>query len=147
MKNKKGFTLIELLAVVVVLGLIMIIATSAVGKVIENSKIKARYIAAKEITEIAMAYMETESVGVDEVGSEKCIDVKTLVDNGYLEGDVTNPGDEKAKNIAGSGEFDNQKVCTNSNSKSQSDQKPKQKGVEGALVNGYEFDGYVYSFD
>lgn len=139
MKNKKGFTLIELLAVVVVLGIIMVIATSAIGKVIENSRINARFIAAKEITNVAMAYMETETDGVTLTGTEKCVLVSKLVDNNYLEGDVTNPKDEKAKNITGSADFQNQQVCTSTSSQAQSKQDP------GA--NGYEFDGYVYKFN
>ena len=37
--NKKGFTLIELLATIVILGLLALIVTPGVAKVIRNSKI------------------------------------------------------------------------------------------------------------
>ena len=61
MKNKKGFTLIELLAVIVILGIIMTIATTAVIKNINDSKAKAKYIAAKEITTIGSAYLSSNT--------------------------------------------------------------------------------------
>lgn len=40
-KNEKGLTLVELLAVIVILGIIAAIAIPAIGKIIENSQIKA----------------------------------------------------------------------------------------------------------
>lgn len=41
MNNKRGFTLVELLAVIVILGIILIIATMSVNKVIKSSRMKA----------------------------------------------------------------------------------------------------------
>lgn len=126
MKNKKGFTLIELLGVITILGIIMVIATSAVGKVIENSKIKARYIAAEEITNIAMAYMETE-------GGES-VSVQDLKDDGYLEDDVTNPSASDPQLS-----FSNQIITKD-------DTVLKQDGYE-LQGNCYKFDGYKYCFN
>lgn len=150
MKNKKGFTLIELLAVIVLLGLIMVIATSAIGNIIDNSRLNARFIAAKEITEVAIAYMETETDGVTSTGTEKCVLVRKLVDNNYLEGDVTNPGNSKAENITSSSEFGSQKICTLTSAKAQDKQEPKNNVIDpvtGRGKQGYEFDGYVYIFN
>lgn len=88
MKNKKGFTLIELLAVIVVLSIILIIAVPSVLNAIESSKEKTKYTAAKEIVEIASVYMTENNLN--------CVDVETLVGEGYLEEDMTDP--ETGKN-------------------------------------------------
>ena len=123
MKNKKGFTLIELLGVITILGIIMVIATGSVLKIIENSKIKAKYIAAKEITEIAAAYMETESTRY----GDNCVWVKSMINNKYLEEDVTNP--ETGEN---GGQFMTHEAC---------------KEDASILQNGYEISSNEYSFD
>ncbi len=39
--NKKGFTLVELLAVIVVLALLMVVATTSIGTALNNAKKKA----------------------------------------------------------------------------------------------------------
>ena len=131
MKNKKGFTLIELLAVIVILGIIMTIATTSVLRNIKQSKIKARYIAAKDITAIASAYLETNN--------ENCVEVSDLIEKGYLNDDVTNPADENAKNISDSSQMDNQYVCKSPDAKEQKENK----------LNGdvYIFNGYCYSIN
>lgn len=130
MKNKRGFTLIELLAVIVILGVILVIATTSVIKSINDSKVKAKYTAAKEIVNIAEAYMATETDGVDVDDKKKCVSIQTLIDNDYLEKDVTNP-------LTGEngGNFEGQKVCTSSTK--------AQDGYE-ASANAYNFDGYEY---
>jgi len=81
-KNKNGFTLIELLAVIVILGIIMVIATTNVLKNINDSKEKAKYMAAKEIVENAEAYFAINS-------NATYVTIKDLKD--YLESDATNP--------------------------------------------------------
>lgn len=132
MKNKKGFTLIELLAVIVILGVIMTIATTSVLRNIKQSKIKARYIAAKDITEIASAYLATND--------EDCVEVSDLIKKGYLNDDVTNPADENAKNISdGSSSMDNQYVCKSTEAKEQSSYDLSE--------NVYTFNGYCYSIN
>lgn len=130
MKNKRGFTLIELLAVIVILGVILVIATTSVIKSINDSKVKAKYTAAKEIVNIAEAYMATETDGVDVEDKKKCVAIQTLIDNDYLEKDVTNP-------LTGEngGDFNEQKVCK--------EDSQLQKGYEPD-GDKYNFDGYVY---
>ena len=129
MKNKKGFTLIELLAVIVILGIIMTIATTNVLKSIKQSKIKARYIAAKDITEIASAYLATND--------ENCVSVSYLIKKGYLNDDVTNP--KSGENIKSPDELSSQQVCNNTSSQEQSNYE----------INGvkYYFNGFVYYVD
>ena len=129
MKNKKGFTLIELLAVIVILGIIMTIATTNVLKSIKQTKIRTRYIAAKDITKIAEAYLETKN--------KVCVKVSDLILEGYLNTDVTNPANEDAKNISDNLDMSNQFVCKSSSYKEQSSYDLNN--------NVYAFDGYCYS--
>ncbi len=131
MKNKKGFTLIELLAVIVILGIIMTIATTNVLKSIKQSKIRSRYIAAKDITAIASAYLDTKN--------KNCVEVSELIGEDYLNDDVTNPADENAKNISNRSEMNNQYVCKSPEAKEQSSY-----DLNG---NVYTFNGYCYSID
>lgn len=132
-KNNKGFTLIELLAVIVVLSIILTIATTAVLKTIKDSKEKAKYIAAKEIVDIAEAYFATNSSATD-------VTINDLSD--YLQSDATNPATGE-NDLLNNGT--NQKVC-----KSTSYSSNNQNGYEISSYessNGYEFDGYWYGID
>ena len=132
-KNNKGFTLIELLAVIVVLSIILTIATTAVLKTIKDSKEKAKYIAAKEIVDIAEAYFATNSSATD-------VTINDLSD--YLQSDATNPATGE-NDLLNNGT--NQKVC-----KSTSYSSNNQNGYEISSYessNGYEFDGYWYGTD
>ncbi len=124
-KNNKGFTLIELLAVIVILAIILVIATTNVIRNINNSREKSKYIAAKEIVQIASAYIETVS------SDNGCVKVKDMINDGYLESDVTNPETGENGNIS-----DSQKVC-------KKDGASEQSGYE-LQGNEYEFNGYVY---
>lgn len=84
-KNKKGFTLIELLAVIVVLGVIMSIAGTAVLK----QKKKANQ------GEIDSLYNTIKGFGADVYLSEKegsaCYSDTWLKAKGYLKSEVSNP--------------------------------------------------------
>lgn len=127
MKNKKGFTLVELLAVIVILGIIMVIATKSVMDSVNESRKKTKYMAAKEIVEIAAAYMEVE--GSDEKG---CVLVVDMINKSYLESNATNP--ETGKNdLENSSEH---KVCKGNYS--------AQENYEIQDEKYYEFDGYIY---
>ena len=135
MKNK-GFTLVELLAVIVILGIIMVIASSSVSKTLEESKKRAKFIAAQEITEIASAYMEAET-------NKTCVDVNELIRNGYLEEDVTNPETGENGNISNS-----HKVCAR-NSEICNDLSHDEYDVctnEEDGIKFYIFDEYIYKY-
>lgn len=83
-KNKKGFTLIELLAVIVVLGVIMSIAGTAVLK----QKKKANQ------GEIDSLYNTIKGFGADVYLSEKesaCYSDSWLKAKGYLKSEVVSP--------------------------------------------------------
>lgn len=89
-KNKKGFTLIELLAVIVVLGVIMSIASTAVLK----QKKKANQ------GEIDSLYNTIKGFGADVYLREKegsaCYSDTWLKENGYLKSKVSNPSNGDA---------------------------------------------------
>ncbi len=139
MNNKKGFTLIELLAVIVVLAIILTIAGTAVLQVIKNSREKTKFLAASDIVNMAEAYILSNYDAFDE-GEEKCISVKKLIDEGYIEDDVTNPA--TGENITNSTEMENQKVCVASDSVKQTDYELKVATDKNAYY--YSFDGYEY---
>ena len=82
-KKSKGFTLIELLAVIVIVGILITLVSIGVARYVKTSKEKVKVQAAEEIIEIAKAYMATNNV--------YAVDVKTLIDEGYLANDATNP--------------------------------------------------------
>lgn len=130
-KDKNGFTLIELLAVIVILGIIMVIATTNVLKNINDSKEKAKYMAAKEIVENAEAYFVINS-------NVTSVTIDNLKD--YLESDATNPK---------TGEND---LLTNENGKTQrickgSYSAEDQDKYSNNNEKGYYFDGYFYSLN
>lgn len=135
MKNKKGFTLVELLAVIVVLSIILVVATTSVYKYINDSKEKTRYMAAKEIVEIAEAYFAINPCIDDE--SECSVSIKDL--KGYLEDDATNPETGKNDLFLNRNE-EEQKVCKGGYLSNQQDD------YSNNCETGYLFDGYAYSF-
>ena len=129
MKNKKGFTLVELLAVIVVLAIILVIAGTSVIGYINSSKEKTKFIAAKEIVSMAEAYF---AVNTDKT----YVSVETLVDEGYLEEDVTNPA--TGENRSASNKLSGHQVYKGDFSE-QSGYSPSSKT--------YTFDGYQYKFN
>lgn len=131
MKNKKGFTLIELLAVIVVLAIILVIAGTNVIKYINSTKENAKFIAAKEIVNIAEAYMEANNLDV--------VTVRELMSDevGYLEKDATNPS---TGGNSWSSVEKNQFIIQEKTATAQSNSE---------IQNGtyYGFDGYYYVVD
>ena len=87
MKKSKGFTLIELLAVIVIVGILITLVSIGVTKYVKTSKEKVKVQAAEEIIEIAKAYMSTNNVYF--------VSTKTLVEEGYLESNFTDPNTGK----------------------------------------------------
>ncbi len=137
MINKKGFTLVELLAVITVLGVIMVIATTSVMGAIEDSRKKAKFIAAKDIVTIAASVMESKGEDYITVSSLVCGYLNNDVTNPdtgcYLNNDVTNP--ETGENISSASDLDNH-VITKESIVEQTDFELHD--------NCYNFNGYKY---
>lgn len=130
-KNKNGFTLIELLAVIVILGVIMVIATTNVIKSINNSREKSKEIAKKEIVSYAEAYFATNNSNTNNSNTNNdCVSVEKLYDLGYLTDDVTNP--ETGDNIKNKNELGNQSIC-----KPSVTDIPEEDNV--TVINGYKY--------
>lgn len=90
--NKKGFTLVELLAVIVVLALLMVVATSTIGNALENSKKSALKTETqkllKTVYEEKQALIVTGSLGTNlsTTGTDGSYKYKITVNN---EGKIT----------------------------------------------------------
>ena len=57
--NKKGFTLVELLAVIVVLALLMVVATTSIGTALNNAKTKSLVTETQKV--LKQAFEEQQS--------------------------------------------------------------------------------------
>ncbi len=138
MKNldNKGFTLIELLATIVILSVVLVIATMSVFKIINESKEKSKYASAREITSIAAAYLTAETDGVETIGEKKCISIKKLIENGYLEKDATNPATGE-NSFEG---YENSKICKGD----YTNQSGNKVGTNEEGELGYSFDDFYY---
>lgn len=84
MKNK-AFTLIELMAVVVIISLICLLTFPNIVKQIKKSEDQNRSNTEKIILLAAKKYI---SDNPDKYEDNKCIAIKTLIDNDYLKEDV-----------------------------------------------------------
>lgn len=85
LKNKKGFTLIELLAVIVVLAVIMMIATTQVMPLITDSRKSAFAVSSSTIvTEVMTLVVADEMRNPALVSSNLCYSVDYLIENEYV---------------------------------------------------------------
>jgi prepilin-type N-terminal cleavage/methylation domain-containing protein len=84
--NKKGFTLIEILAVITIIGILGIITVSNIYENQTNSKSKLTEIEKNNIISAAKNYAASNITKLPQnVGDSITVDVKTLIDDGYLE--------------------------------------------------------------
>lgn len=93
MKDKSGFTLVELLAVITLLSIVLIVATTSINAIHENALRKARDTKIEEIESAAILYGQensnllTEECNVDGVDYKFCyvVKVKDLIEGNYFE--------------------------------------------------------------
>ena len=79
MKNKRGYTLIELLAVIIILGIIMIIGTISVNKIIKNTTVSAKEVSRWQVEKAAEACYVTEN------NEMNCSNTDYLISKKYIE--------------------------------------------------------------
>lgn len=98
MKKEKGFTLVELLAVIVVLGVIMAIAGTAVLNQRKKANIEEAKKIEQSITDLGPGiYSYESSVGsgsfMQDFNKEQRFKISqnTLISAGYLDGQIKNP--------------------------------------------------------
>lgn len=115
--NKKGMTLVELITVLVVIGMIAVITIPTIIKTINKSKEQTTDIQEASIKEAANSYV-SKNVGlnifIDDSTITEEITLKTLVNEGYLKGELKNLKTNKEYNLVKS------KVIVSKNSYSKS---------------------------
>ena len=91
--NKKGMTLVELITVLVVIGMIAVITIPTIIKTINKSKEQTTDIQEASIKEAANSYV-SKNVGlnifIDDSTITEEITLETLVNEGYLKGELKN---------------------------------------------------------
>lgn len=96
MTKNKGFTLVEILTVVVLLGLLAIITFPNVDRYIDEAKEKAYENQVNNIILGAKNWAtENKLLLPQEEGEEYRITLETLINEGYLELEITNPKTKK----------------------------------------------------
>lgn len=85
LKNKKGFTLIELLAVIVVLAVIMMIATTSVVPLITDSRLGGFASTANTVLSTVETVVLADEIKGGNATSTKCYDVVDLINDNYLD--------------------------------------------------------------
>ena len=93
--NKKGFTLVELLATIIILGLLALLASTSVTKVLKESK-GDLYTAQIKLVESAAEAWGAENIDKLPDDNEcKYLTIKNLQDYGLIDKDLKNPKTNK----------------------------------------------------
>lgn len=83
LKNRKGFTLVELLAVIVVLAVIILIASSNVGEMMVRARKNALAIEGNELINAAKTAYQMEVLDGRIKSGSACFSMAYLYKNGY----------------------------------------------------------------
>ena len=91
--NKKGFTLIEVIMVIAIIAILSLILIPNVMILIDKNKKRTCEKMIDNIESAAKMYVNQNKyeLGFDYSGTPKEITLKTLVDAGYLGGELVNP--------------------------------------------------------
>lgn len=84
MKNKKGFTLVELLAVIVILAVIILIASSNVGGIMNDARKNALAIEGNRLIDAAKNAYQMDVLNGNVTTGSKCYDLQFLYDEGLF---------------------------------------------------------------
>ncbi len=88
----KGFTLAELMGVIVILGILAVIVTTAIDRNITDSRYSSCQTQEKNITEAAKMFVTDDASRLPtSAGNNTKITINELIDGGYLDEDMENP--------------------------------------------------------
>ena len=93
--NRKGFTLVELLAVIIILALLAVIASTSVTKVVDDSKNDLATAQIKLIEDAAKVWGAENMSALPEGNSCIYLTLKDLKTYGLIDSDIRNPKTEK----------------------------------------------------
>ena len=93
--NKKGFTLVELLATIIILGLLALLASTSVTKVIKESKGDLYTTQIKLVESAAEAWGAENIDKLPDDNECKYLTIKNLQDYGLIDKDLKNPKTNK----------------------------------------------------
>ncbi len=82
-KNKKGFTLVELLAVIVVLSIIILIASSGIGSAMQKARKSALAIEGNELINAAKSAYQLDILDNNVKSGSACYSLEYLYQEGY----------------------------------------------------------------
>ena len=114
LKNKNGFTLIELLAVIVVLAIIMVIATTQINNTIKKSRGDSFYDAVQMIernAKMLCASSQTGSITLEEIRDTS--DIEADDEDYTLSVTEADGGNSWSIKVTGKGQFNNMITPTN----------------------------------
>lgn len=139
-RKNKGFTLIELLAVIIILAVILVIASTSVLKSKRTAEEKLRYIAAKEIVEMAEAYMAANNISEGE-----SISIREMCKSGYISDEATNPS--TGKNIKSCDELEGQTIALIALDEygGAAEENNYTLKTDGGSIGYYQIGSYVYN--
>lgn len=83
-KNKNGFTLVELLAVIVILAVIILIASSNVGGIMNDARKNALAIEGNRLIDAAKNAYQMDILNGNVTTGSKCYNLQTLYDEGLF---------------------------------------------------------------
>ncbi|GGG04627.1 prepilin-type N-terminal cleavage/methylation domain-containing protein [Paenibacillus aceti] len=86
-KEEKGLTLIELLAVIVIIGIIAAIAVPLITGMLDKTKENARVATANQLFEAA----KLRSIAINNGDLKETHALQDLIDDGYIQGGLTDP--------------------------------------------------------
>ena len=99
--NKKGFTLIEVIMVIAIITILSLILIPNVMVLIDKNKERSCEKMIDNIKSATKMYVNQNKyeLGFDCSGTAKEITLQTLVDTGYLDGELVNPVNDEKINL------------------------------------------------
>ena len=112
----KGFTLVELMGVILILGVLAIIVSTAIDRNITDSRYSACQTQERNIVEAAKMFVTDDASRLPtSVSSNKQITINELINGGYLDAEAENPMTGKLYKDSGNAIYVEIKINENGN--------------------------------